>query len=190
MNNQTKIVIAGALPVLILLFIIGSVLLPRLFFTPKYDFIYTVESGCTYYCNSWVPYSFSPANFGALMKNPLPVPPADMKAADPYYPKLYLYQAATDSFSEISLERANSLGRLTGDGSAPDGTTVSNSYGGHGGLFGEIFGGGYRYNYNSLYLKNGTWNKEITIRNSASPNAYYDYANGFRLVSWVQYLSL
>ncbi|MEK7644827.1 MAG: hypothetical protein AAB391_00685 [Patescibacteria group bacterium] len=193
MNNQTKIVIAGALPVLILLFIIGSVLLPRLFFTPKYDFIYTIESGCNYYCNGWVPYSLadaSPNTFGVLKKNPLPTPPVDVKTADPHYPKLYLYQAASDTFSEISFERANSLGKLTGDGSAPDGTSVSNNYGGHGGLFGELFGGGYRYNYNSLYLKNGTWNKEITIRNSASPNTYYDYANGFRLISWVEYLRL
>ncbi len=204
MNNQTKIIIAGALPVLILLFIIGAVLLPRLFFTPKYDFIYTIEAGCNYYCNGWVPYSIKDADgrlFGTLQKNPLPETvepgptgtvnaPAVPKGANPHYPKLYLYQAATDTFNEISFERANSIGRLIGDGSAPDGTTVSSDYRGHGGLFGELFGGGYRYNYNSLYLKNGTWNKEITVRNSASPNAYYDYSNGFRLISWVEYLQL
>ena len=186
---------------LILLFIIGSVLLPRLFFTPKYDFIYTIESGCAgyeRYCNNWMPYSVRTEANGSVGKNQLPdvaAPgpdgvvhaPAVPKEANPHYPKLYLYRAATDSFSEISFENANELGRLTGDGSAPDGTTVSNDYRGHGGLFNELFGGGYNYNSSGLYLKNGTWNKEITIRNSSTPNNYYDYQNSFRLVSWVGY---
>ncbi len=205
MQNKTKIIIAVALPVLILLFVVGSVLLPRLFFTPQYDFIYTLESGCGYACNGngWLPYSVTTAGtgtLGSLQKNPLPEiaspgadgmiqPPAVPKGANPHYPKLYLYQARTNSFSEISFEKANSLGRLTGDGSAPDGTVVSNGYGyGGRGLFGELFGGGY-YNYDKLYLKNGAWSKEITIQNSASPDRYYDY-NGFRLISWVEYLQL
>lgn len=198
MNNQTKIIIAGALPVLILLFIIGSVLLPRLFFTPKYDFIYTLESGCSGYngaCYDWVPYKIKDGSVGALEKNPLPAvaapgpdgivhAPAVSKDAHPHYPKLYIYHAGTGAFNEISFDQANRLGRLTGDSSAPDGTTISSDYRSHGGIFSELFGG-YNYNNAGLYLKNGTWNKEITVRNISSPYNYYDYQNNFRLISWI-----
>jgi|GEM_PF-1582156 len=203
MNNRTKIIIAISLPVLILIFIIGSVLFPRLFFSPKYDFIYTIESGCAQYeigCTNWTPYSLSRTventnTSYTIEKNPLPAiatpntdgtvrPPATPKEATPHYPKLYLYQVATDSFKEISLEDANRLNGLVGDGSAPDGTTISSDYRGHGGIFGELFGG-YRYG-TGLYLKNSTWNKEVTVRNGTSLNNYYDYQNNFRLISWVE----
>lgn len=203
MQNKTKIIIAVALPVLILLFVVGSVLLPRLFFTPKYDFIYTLESGCNYYCNGWTPYSVkndatNTSLFGTLQKNPLPEvvepgptgtvnPPAVAKGANPHYPPLYLYQAATNTFRKISFEEAQTLGKLIGDGSAPDGSVVSGGYRSRG-LFGEIFGGGYS-NYQNLYLRNGTWSKEITVRNTATPDYYYDASN-FRLISWVEYLRL
>ncbi len=202
MQNKTKIIIAVALPVLILLFVVGSVLVPRLFFTPKYDFLYTIESGCNYYCNNWTPYSVrtgdkDSSTFGTLEKNPLPEmvdpgptgtvnAPAVPKGANPHYPILYLYQAATDTFRKVDFEEAKTLGRLIGDGSAPDGTVVLGSGYRSRGLFGELFGGG-SYNYNGLYLKNGTWSKLITVQNS---NNYYDYTNSFKLVSWIAPLQL
>ena len=188
MQNRTKIIIAVSLPLLILIFVIGSVLLPRLFFAPQYDFLYTTEAGCNQYpyCNEWAPYRVTEVG---LEKSPLPTQKNDSTGMNTdikwaaHYPTIYLYHSKTDSFNEISFVEAAKLD-FAGNGSAPDGTIISSGYRSRG-LFGEIFGGS-SYNNTNLYLKNGAWTKAIEVGNS-SGNNYYDAQYGFKLISWINH---
>ncbi len=196
MKNNTKLIIGISLPVLVIIFVIGAVLLPKLFFNPKYDFIYSVDQYCANYdcrfpsINGYGAWSAYKVESGRISKeSKLPVQRIfdsnsnsyQEKPVEPVYPKLYRYIATTGSFNEISLEDAQRL-VLTDSGSAPDGTVVVNESRGGSGFVGEILGGGGR-DY-GLYMKNGSFSKKIIVQNGVSTDYYYN--SNFHLLGWVK----
>ncbi len=196
MKNNKKLIIGISLPLLVILFVIGAVVFPKLFFNPKYDFVYTIDPmcndyNCRYYYN--VPNPIYPYNVtdGKISKaeklSPITIPdPNDYQkkvTVEAIYPKLYIYHVDKESFEEISLEQAQKL-NLTNGGSDPDGTVVTNANNGSRGIVGEVLGGGSYYNRYDLYLKNGSFSKKITIENGGRQDYYYN--SNFRLIGWVK----
>ncbi len=199
MKNNTKLILGISLPFLVILFVIGFAVFPKLFFDPKYDFVYIIDSYCknTNYnnCyggdyNSWSAYKVvngkiekeTSTAFGNVYNS---VKGAyDKVAIDVIYPTLYRYNVTNDSFTEISFKQAQEL-NLTGSGSSPDGTVISSDRRGGGGLIGEVLIGGGDYNRYGLYMKNGSFSKKITIQNGVQQDYYYSL-NNFRLIGWVK----
>jgi hypothetical protein len=193
-KNNLRLIIGISLPILVVLIVIISVLWSKISFTPKYDFLYTVDSACgTYYsdCNyapypygsiKWDPYSISS---GKIIKNAIPKldAPAGTPTIDPnlkfIYPAIYRYSVSNDTFKQISFEEALSLSLLE-PGSAPDGTVIVNE-GYNNGVFSDLFGGGR--SSSGLYLRNGSSVKNIIVQNTGS-NYYYN--SNFRLLGWIK----
>lgn len=195
MNKNIKLILAISLPFLIILFLVGSVLLPKLFFKPNYDFLYTVDPYCLdndcrygyygYKYSNWNPYKVID---GVLTREDvLPTyTQQDMNGIKltltikAVYPKIYRYSVAKDSFNEISLAEAQKI-PLIGAGSDPDGTVVINDQR-SAGIIGEVLGG--NSSHGGMYLKNGSFSKKIIVENGGQNNYYYN--SNFRLLGWVK----
>lgn len=200
MNNKTKLIIGVSLPIVVILVVVIAVALPKMLFTPKYDFLYTVDSPCgNYYSDCSYPYKYgngyfkwTPYNISddKLVKETIPSladVSIDQTVRDNLklaYPPIYRYSVDTDTFKQISFSEASQL-VLLGSGSAPDGTTVVNNYY-NGSLVSEIFGG--RSDRQGYYLKNGSFSKQITIQNAGQPYYYNSSFRllGFRLLGWIK----
>lgn len=192
MQNKTKLLIGILLPVLVILFVVISVVVPKAFFHPKYDFLYTVDPYCTNYdCrypgygySAWAPYKIVNGKLIKETSTPtyiIPTPPGEQKTGiQVVYPKIYRYSVTADAFSEVSLDDAQNV-TLTDSGSAPDGTVIVNESRG-GGLVDDILGGGR--NNSELYLKNGSLSKKIIVQNAGQPDYYY--SGNFHLIGWVK----
>ncbi len=197
MNNKTKIIMAVSLPVLVIIVISVAVLWPKIFFHPKYDFIYTIDSvcpnyGCDYNYNwsGWSPYTVQsgqitksdtpPLSKGLMMQQQADTTQVQVKPVSPVYPAIYRYYVASDTFEKISFEEASRL-VLTDAGSAPDGCVVVNGGYNNGGVFIDIFGG--RSSEYGYYIKNGSFSKQIVVQNASEP---YYYNSNFHLVGWVK----
>ncbi len=200
MQKNIKLIIGLSLPILVIIFIIGSVVVQKMIFKPQYDFLYTVDSYCVnsdcrfyYNYNTWNAYKIVD---GKIAKETIfpkvdsyyerSYPDQPINKFEPQYPKIYRYSVKNDSFSEISFDEVQKI-TLTDSGSAPDGTVVVTDSGnrGGGGLITEVFvGGGYSYRY-GLYMKNGSSSKKIIVQNGAQDN-YYGGNNNFHLIGWVK----
>ena len=198
MKQNTKIFIGLALPVVVLLIVVGSVIFPRMFFTPKYDFVYGLGGTCANYnCNfpntygvtrDWYPYRIVD---GKIIKDtdipivsvydPVKQVSTNQKLQISQYPDLYIYHVATGSFEKLTDANIAALS-ISNGGSAPDGTVVEGNSDSHsGGLISEVLVGGSRYSYN-LYLKNKSYSQKITVRNGDS--GYYS-SGDFNFLGWV-----
>lgn len=195
MTPKTKLIVGVSLPLIIILIVAVLSIAPRIFFHPKYDFIYTVDISCDQYysypCsyggNQWSSYTISDGKISKetdVSKVPQSITPPDAKKEIPkiIYPKLYRYHVATGAFEEISFEDVQKLTLV--NGTAPDGTIVINGAENYNeGVFGMMFGG-YRSEQNSLYLKNGSASQRIVVQNGDQSGYYYN--NNFHLVGWVK----
>jgi hypothetical protein len=196
MNNKTRIIVGISLPIIVVIVVVIAAVWPRLFFHPKYDFLYTVDSPCgSYYSDCSYPYRYGDGFFrwapykivdGKLAKESIPnltnvaieqVAKDNFKFA---YPPIYRYSVDTNTFKQLSFDEASQISLLE-PGSAPDGTTIING-GYNENLIGAIFGG--RSNGQGLYLKNGSFSKQIIVQNASQP--YYSYNASFRILGWVK----
>lgn len=202
MKQNTKIIIGIALPVVVILVVLGSVLWPKLSFTPKYDFAYAMGGVCeegycgsTYYGikNNWYPYKVVD---GKIVKDTdlptvneypknapsTPVTPITRPIKITTYPKIYIYRVANGTFTELSEAEIANL-TISSTGSAADGTVVTDGDEGGRGLFGEILIGSFGGRGSARYLKNGAYSKKIITRNG--DNNYYDGRYDFHFLGWV-----
>ncbi len=180
-QNKWPLYIAIGLPVIFIIGLIGVVYIPQLFAEqPKYDFVYITRNLSEPYGQTYT------VEQGKIVKQYLP-PPIDYKSSEVkdyrsvLLESIYLYDVETDKSRELTLEEAQAL-TIDQNPKSPDGyifTTGQNN----GGVVTEMFGG--NRNYNSRYLKNGFYSKQIYLTQEGnSRNYYYDYnSNGF--IGWV-----
>lgn len=196
--NKIKIVIAIGLPLLVILVVFVVAFLPRLFFTPKYDFIYAISDNNSsaysyYYFNEGKMYNvvdgkieritpvIRPEYVNNGKEDSIKRLPVNLTNIPEPKQNLYIYRSKTDSFEPITYDQARKL-TLTGNSSAPDGTVLVRPDYYSRGIVGEIIGGSR--DRRSFYLKNGTWVKDVTLSN-ADDNYYYYGNNDFYFLGWV-----
>ena len=167
-KKNLPLIIGVLIPVVMILFIAGSIYLPRAAMRPKYNFLYATNG----YENAYV------IKDGRLAEWQAPT-----STQDAYYPppkplavsQLYLYDVKKDKSLALSFEEAKNF-HLDPNPISPDGYEVSRGQGG-GGFFPFFYDGG---DYSSWYLKGqNTW-KKLAIRTNEP--YYYDV----RFLGWVE----
>ena len=157
MKKHIPLIIGISIPILMILFVAGSIYLPGLFIRPGYNFLYV--SGASNYGQ---PYSV--AN-GKLVQN-------DVKYPANYYPpaqpELFVYDSAKNQSQGISFADAQNL-NLDPTAQSPDGFEVVSGSNGGGDYFPFDFGPS---NYNDgWYLKGHNLDKKINVQTVGS---YYN----------------
>ncbi len=169
-KKNITLVIGISIPILMILFVAGSIYLPGLFIQPKYNFVY-VSSDDSYYYSQ---YQYSVQN-GKIVRNETQRPEGQT-----YQPqidvKLYVYDVAKNESKEISFEEAQNL-TLDSKNISPDGFEIT--YGSSGeGFF--LFFFYSRTDYNTRYLKGHNVSKKLNLQLSGS------YYNDFRFIGWIK----
>jgi hypothetical protein len=150
--------LAVALPFAMILFVTGSIYLPKLWAPePQYGFVYSDDE---YYA----PSIFRVVN-GRLEKRPMRTPDEE-KYTDP---QLYYYDARTKESRDISFEEASAL-MLDNRSTSPDGFVVK-----RGGGYGGPFGGSYEA---GVYLTGHAVSHKLDLRGIES-------AYNFSFIGWV-----
>lgn len=158
----TPLVLAIAVPALLIAFIIGSIYVPRFFAEkPQYDFLYTNDS----YWYGVYDIVDGTIEFASNYRETRPL-------EDRVPPTIYRYDVRTKTSEALSLADAQEL-QLTENPKAPDGYEVENRYSG-GDIFSAVFGGSSsRYRRS---LRKGAVNIPIEVS---------DLSYQFRFIGWV-----
>lgn len=163
-KSQTPLILAFALPLVMIAVVALSIYIPRLFIHPHYDFIFSIGP---YYENS---YTYS------VVGNHLSRSEYRINAQPNPQGHLYRYSAATSSSSEISFGEAQTY--LLSDALlSPDGFEVTTGSSESFGLFPLFVSSGR--DYNARYLKKGSIVTKINLPE-------YSYNNQFQFIGWIQ----
>lgn len=169
-KKNISLIVGIAIPIVMILFVAGSIYLPGLFSHPQYDFLYETGSGDYYYGRGQ--YSVQTAR---LVKNEFP-PSNDPYRQPPADAKLFVYDVRENKSTEVSFEAAQQL-MLDSSPKSPDSfEVVSGSRDGD--FFPFMF-----YNerdYNARYLKGHAASKKLDLQLSGS---YYD---NFHFLGWIK----
>lgn len=158
-KEHLPLIIGISLPILMILFVLGSVYVPGWLSQPQTDFIYSVGDG---YNSGYKKYT---VQNGKIILEPIPA------TSDPYQKemyentsaRIYYYDTEKDSSRLLSFEEAQAF-TLNTETRSPDGYEVTT--GNSNGDFGFIFGGGGR----GWYLKGHGVSRKI---NTGSNDYYY-----------------
>ena len=168
-NKQNLPLILGiSLPVLMILFVVGSIILPGMFTQPETNFLFTVDD--RYYGN----YRRYAVENGKVAERPAPaVTDRESEFYKEGTARIYLYDAAKDSTKQIDLQEAQTY-TLSTESKSPDGFEVTMGSGDGG--FPFFFGGS---NYGERYLKGHGVSRRI---NTGSESTYY---GNFYFLGWI-----
>ena len=174
-KKNFAVLLAFALPILLILVVALTTYLPSLFISTNYDFIYIScnDSSSSYYsynCNGYV------------QKRLYSVVDDKFVVNEKYTARIFLHDTKKNENKEISLLDVQKL-KLSGLLTSPDGVTVSSGYSPTGGC-GEFFifggcGGSSSYGY---YLAKGRSRSKLNLINNS--DSYY-YNNNFQFLGWV-----
>ncbi len=168
-KKNITLVLGISIPILMILFVAGSIYLPGIFIKPKYDFLYL--SGDDYYYGGQNMYS---VQNDRLVKNIWEIGKNDARYSQE--PKLFIHDIAKNESREISFEEAQKL-NLDSNIKSPDGFEVV--YGSKGdGIFPFFFYSST--DYNTRYLKGHNVSKKLNIQLSGS------YSYNFRFLGWIK----
>ena len=166
-KKNITLVLGISIPILMILFVAGSIYLPGLFIQPKFNFFYVSDD---YYYNQ---YQYSVQN-EKLVRSEIQKP-ENKNYQPPREVKLYVYDVAKNESREIPFEEAQNL-NLDSNSTSPDGFEVA--YGSRGdGFFPFFFYSGT--DYNTRYLKGHNVSKKLNLQSSGS---YYN----FRFLGWIK----
>ncbi|TSA46015.1 hypothetical protein D4R52_01285, partial [bacterium] len=168
LKKNISLILGLSIPVLMIIFVAGSIYLPALFVHPKTDFLYVNYDNNYYYTQ----YSIVA---GKLVKNP--DENLTHKSAQKSEAKLYLHDVQKNTSREVSFEEAKNL-KLNSNIVSPDGFEVSYGGGGGGGMFPFFFDSGP--DYNSRFLTGHGYSKKLNIQKSGS------YYLDFRFLGWIE----
>jgi len=167
MTNKRNIslIVGLSIPVLMILFVAGSIYLPGIFIKPKYNFVYV--SGYDYYHGR----QYSVSN-NILVKNQITYPDTYKPGVEP---KLFLHDVRANQSNEISFEDAQKFD-LDPSPVSKDGFEVV--YGSRGeGVFPLFFFSDK--DYNSRFIKGHN------ISNKLNVQLVGNYYNNFQFMGWV-----
>jgi hypothetical protein len=174
MRKNLPLILGFAIPILMVVFVIGTIYVPALIVKPHYGFVYATGNRYYDYGDHYVVES------GKVIKKTIPVP----KNSTNNYPyqdnlKLYIYDTEKDSSKEITLDEAQKL-TLDQNIKSPDGFVLDQGYG-NSGIF-ELFGS--NRDYNAHYLKKGIVSKKIYL--TTPSNNIYSYNGDIQFLGWVK----
>jgi len=173
-KKNSTLIIGISIPILMILFVAGSIYLPGLFIKPHFNFLYASGDDSYYYYNNG--YQYSVQN-DKLIKNELKQPENPNYNPPRVEPKLYLYDVTMNEAKEISFADAQNL-NLDSNTKSPDDFEVV--YGSRGdGFFPFFWGGGT--DYNARYLKGHNVSKKLNLQ--LNGGSYY---NNFRFIGWIK----
>lgn len=172
-KKNITLVMGMAIPILMILFVAGSIYLPGLFIKPHFNFLYVSGDDSYYYYNNG--YQYSVQN-NKLIKNEIKQPVTPSYNPPPVEPKLYLYDVVKNESKEVSFDEALNL-NLDSSVTSPDEFEVV--YGSRGdGFFPFFYGGGT--DYNARYLTGHNVSKKLNLQ--LNGGSYY---NNFRFIGWI-----
>jgi len=172
-KKNITLVIGISIPILMILFVAGSIYLPGLFIKPHFNFLYVSGNDSYYYYNNG--YQYSVQN-DKLIKNEIRQLENQNYNPPRVESKLYIYDVAKNESREISFEEAQNL-NLDSNNMSPDGFEVT--YGSRGDGFFPFFFRSER-DYNTRYLKGHNVSKKLNLQLSGS------YYNNFRFIGWIK----
>ena len=172
-KKNITLVIGISIPILMILFVAGSIYLPGLFIKPHFNFLY-VSGDDSYYYNNGQQYSIQNDK---LIKNEIKQPENSNYTPPRVESKLYLYDVTKNESKEISFSEAQNL-NLDSNLKSPDDFEVV--YGSRdSGFFPFFWGGGT--DYNARYLKGHNVSKKLNLQLNGS-----SYYNNFRFIGWIK----
>jgi len=182
------VILAFALPVLLVIGIALSVYWPFSFAKTEYDFVYaTCDNGRDYYpynCASFLNSLYQVEN-GKLVVADVSPPKREYlgDTTRPYVrpvTRLFQHNSVKNKGREITLAEAQTL-KFNGLITSPDGVSVENGYDRHGGDFFPFFdGGGSSYGY---YLTKGSKRQKLNLVGEDNRNYYY--RDDFKFIGWI-----
>jgi len=181
------ILLAFALPLLLIVGVALSVRLPGMLLKTDYNFVYATCSGTSdhypYQCKDYLQERYVMED-GKLTVRTVPaktddlnkpsVPPREIN----YGGRLFLHDTSENVSREITLEEAKTL-NLNSLLTSPDGVTFSSNYDREAEFF-PFFGGNSSFGY---YLTQGRSKSRVNLVNG--DNRYYDYQNNLRFLGWI-----
>lgn len=173
-KKNITLVIGISIPILMILFVAGSIYLPGLFVKPHFNFLYV--SGDDYYnnYNNWQQYS---VQNDRLVKNEIKQPKDANNNPPRGESKLYLYDVTKNESKEIAFADTQGL-NLDPNIKSPDDFEVV--YGSRGEDFFPFFWSG-GIDYNARYLKGHNVSKKLNLQ--LNGNQYY---YSFRFLGWIK----
>jgi hypothetical protein len=183
-QKHLMVLIAFSLPVLLIIGVAVNALIPSLWLTTNYNFIYAAcsDDGNYYYydCNDYLKEQFSVVD-GKLFINDVTAKDrnndGEIDTQENYTARLFLHNTDTNETREITPEEARTytLNELI---TSPDGVTVSSHYDRGADLF-LVFDSGSSYGY---YLTKGNSKRRLHLFNA--DDRYY-YQNNFEFIGWI-----
>ncbi len=166
LRENFSLALGFSIPVLMILFVAASVYVPRFFYYPAYDFLYTVDD------TNYTGQEYSIVD-GKLYRSV--ILPAEGTAY--HEPRVYLYHIKTGESEELSFAEAQFRNlRIDDSAESPDGFTFTQ--GGRGGDFFFLFGG--QRDYDARYLVGHGTSVEVNLKG----NNHFGYYNP-RFLGWV-----
>lgn len=193
-KNNITVILAFALPILLVIGIALSTYLPGLFLSTKYNFIYAtcdreVDSyyfsyDCANYLNGR--YKVENGRLTTIEIPPLSPPKSGRPTLDDYnehismtpVARLFLHNSKNNEGREITLAEVQKFS-LNGLITSPDGVSVENSYDRGAGFF-PFFDDSSQYGY---YLTKGSRRQKLNLVGEDERNYYY--RDNFKFIGWV-----
>ena len=186
-KKHAFVIVAFALPILLIVGIALSIYLPSAFLSTDYDFVYaTCDAGRNDYydrydCDLYLDRLYAVEN-GRLIKQDIPDAQDTDKDGTPdveegYITRLFLHDTESNTSTEITFEEAQEI-ELSGLITSPDGVSVEGIYSRSAEFF-PLFGGSSQYGY---YLTKGDKHTKLNLINEE--NNYY-YRNNFKFIGWI-----
>ena len=179
------LIIAFSLPLILIIVVALSSVLPSLWLTTNYNFVYAScwdgTSRYYYRCDNYLENRYSVVGGKLQIREAGQYQDSDndgvVDREENYSARLFLHDTETNESREITEAEAQSLD-LNGLITSPDGVTVSGHYDRGAGFF-LVFDSGSSYGY---YLTKGGARQRLNLIND--DNHYY-YRNNFQFIGWV-----
>lgn len=184
-KKNFAIVLAFALPILLIIIIALSTYVPSLFLSTDYNFVYsTCDQSTTYYpyqCDNYLQKRYSVVDNKLVVNNIYSRSDSDNNGIpdidENYKVHFFLYNTTNNESREITIEEVQKL-NLSSLLTSPDGVTVSNHYDRNGNFF-FLFNGNSSHGY---YLTKGNAKNKLNLVNQ--DNRYYR-EDKFHFIGWV-----
>jgi len=174
-KKNITLVFGISIPILMILFVAGSIYLPGLFIRPHFNFLY-VSNNDSYYYNHNNGYEYA-VQSNRLVRSEMRQPENQNYNPPQVELKLYVYDVVENKAKEISFADAQNL-NLDSNVISPDDFEIV--YGSRGDSSFPFFWGG-RTDYNTRYLKGHNVSKKLNLQLNGS-----SHYNNFRFIGWIK----
>jgi hypothetical protein len=161
-KKNIPLILGLSIPIIMILFVAGSIYLPGLFIQPKFNFLYA--TGENYYYNR----HYSVQN-GRLIKNEFDYP--EHYTGSRTEPRLYIHDIVKNESQEISFSEAQKL-TLNSNSQSPDGFEIDCGRRTQGIFF--IFVDLSR-DCSTRFIKGHNTSKKLNIQRSGSSYGYFQF---------------